>query len=128
MKGEIFKMQSCYYNGELKYVMNEGDLQECMDLSVYEIVQEMFDSYRSQIESLECDVDYLADDNTDVENERDDLENELNSIKDKLDDIYRSIRFVMDGIKDKDMDNSEIEAKLRSTLNDISEITSGYYY
>lgn len=95
------QVRSCYYNGELKYVRNLRDFEECMDLSVYEALQEyidelIIDERNDERELCESEYDFDEDDLlADVE----EAEERALEAEDKLHDLVENLEKIIINFK-----------------------------
>lgn len=86
-------MKSCIYNGEVKYIWEFKDFQECMDLSVFNALEEVLthmvskaynDGYERGMNAFDpLDDEYEEDTVTDLEIEKESLLDEISSLEDK---------------------------------------------
>lgn len=86
---------SCEVNGELKYIWNFRDFQECMEPSVYAAVKSFFGAeeedgnYPEQVrEAKEAAYDY-ENEAEELRDEINELEDENDRLKDKVEELER---------------------------------------
>lgn len=85
-------MRSCIYNGEVKYIWEFKDFQECMDPSVFSALEEVLthmvskaynDGYERGMNAFDPLDDYDEATISDLEIEKESLLDEISSLEDK---------------------------------------------